>query len=68
MHYEQCYVKYRGLNRGYINYHFMSFSDLGLSFWFEFRYSKAVFCKMYLKGSSFEFVKFYRNCHVTRFP
>ena len=23
---------------------------------------------MKLKGSSFEFVKFYWNCHVTRFP
>ena len=37
MHYEQFYVKYKGLNREYINYHFMSFSDLELSFWFELR-------------------------------
>ena len=60
--------KYKGLNIGYINYHFISFSNLELSFWFESRYSKAVFCKMYVKGSSFEFVKFYWNSHVTRFP
>ena len=53
---------------GYINYLFTSFSDLELSFWLELRYSKGVFCKMSLKGPSFEFVKCYRNCHVTRFP
>ena len=43
MHYEQLHVKYKGLNREYINYRFMSFSDLELSFWFELRYLKAVF-------------------------
>ena len=68
MHYEQFYVKYKGLNREYINNDFMSFSDLELSFWFELRYSKTGFRKMYLKGSSFVFVKCYRNSHVTRFP
>ena len=57
MSYEQFYVKYKGLNRGYISYPFMSFSDLELSFWFEIRYFKAVFCKELFKGSSFEFVK-----------
>ena len=31
---------------------------------FKLRYFKAVFCKMYLKGSSFEFVKLYRSCQV----
>ena len=36
MHYEQFYVKYKGLNKRYINYRFMSFSDLELSFWFEY--------------------------------
>ena len=45
-HYEQFYVKYNGLKRGYINYSFMSFSDLELSFWFKLRYFKAVLCKM----------------------
>ena len=45
VHYEQFYVKFKGLNREYINYHFMSLSDLELSFWFELRYSKTVFCK-----------------------
>ena len=49
VHYEQFYVKYKWLNRGYINYHFMSFSDLELSFWFELRYLKAVFCKFFCK-------------------
>ena len=60
--------KYKGLDKAYINYHFIRFSDLELSFWFELRYFKAVFCKTKLRGSSFEFVKFYRNYHVTRFP
>ena len=46
VHYEQFYVKYKGLNRGYMNYRFMSFSDLELPFWFELRYLKAVYCKM----------------------
>ena len=46
----------------------MSISDLELSFGFELRYSKAVFCNIEFKGSSFEFVKFYRNYHVTMFP
>ena len=49
MHYEQYYVKYKGLNRRYINYGFISFLDLELSFRFELRYFKTVFCKMYLK-------------------
>ena len=40
VHYEQFYVKYKGSNRGYINYDFQSFSDLELSFWFELRYLK----------------------------
>ena len=36
MHYEQFYnVKFKWLKRGYINYCFMSFSDLELSFWFK---------------------------------
>ena len=41
-------------NTGYINNNFISFSVLRLSFWFELRYLKAVFCKMKLKGSPFE--------------
>ena len=53
--------KYKGLQKAYINYRFISFSDLELSFWFESRYFKAVFCKMYLKGFSFEFVDFPKN-------
>ena len=40
------YVKYKDLKRGYINLSFMTFSDLELSFWFELRYLKSVFCKM----------------------
>ena len=44
MHYEKFYVKYKGVKRGYINYRFMKFSDLELSFWFKLRYFKAVFC------------------------
>ena len=32
VYYEQFCVKYNGLKRGYINYRFMSFSDLELSF------------------------------------
>ena len=51
VHYEQFYVKYKGLNRGYINYPFMSFSDLELSFWFELRH----FLKLFFVRSSFFF-------------
>ena len=29
--------KYKGLDKGYINYRFISFSDLGRSFWFELK-------------------------------
>ena len=29
--------KYKGLDKGYINYCFISFSDLGRSFWFELK-------------------------------
>ena len=46
VHYEQFYVKYKGVKRGYINYRFMTFSDLELSSLFKLRYFKAVFCKM----------------------
>ena len=46
MHYEQFYVNYKGLNRGFIIYCFIRFSYLELSFWFELRCSKSVFCKM----------------------
>ena len=65
MQYGQFYVKHKGLNRGYINYRFKIFPDIELLFWFELRYFKAVFCKMQVKGSSFEFVKINQNCHVS---
>ena len=42
--------QYKGLNKGYINYSFIIFSDLELSFWFEVRYSRTAFCKMRLKA------------------
>ena len=31
------HIKYKGLNRGYINDSFSSFSELDLSFWFDMR-------------------------------
>ena len=41
MHYEQFYVQVQRVKYiGYMNYCFINFSDLELSFWFELRYSK----------------------------
>ena len=42
MHYKHYHVRYKGLNIGYINYSYIRFSDLELSFWFELGYLKAV--------------------------
>ena len=38
MDYKQHYTKYEGLNKGFINFNIISFSDLQLSFWFKLRY------------------------------
>ena len=47
MHYEKFMYKYKGLNIGYINYHFISFSNLELSFLMRW-----VFMHIALKGCS----------------
>ena len=58
VHYEQFYVKYKGLKRGYINYCFISFSDLEVSFWFKLRYFKAVFVRCRLKVPLLSFLNY----------
>ena len=70
-HFEQYHVNYKGvnkLNKGYINYTYITFSDLELSILSKLRYLTAVFCKMWLKGCPFGFLKCYLNCYVTWFP
>ena len=59
MRYDQYYVNYNGSKKGHkLNeYYHISFSVLELSILFKLRYLKAVFCKMYLKGSSIKFSK-----------
>ena len=59
MHYEQFNVKYKGLNRGYINYRVMSFSDLELSLLFELRFClKLFFVRCSLKGPLLSLLNF----------
>ena len=57
MHYKHYHVRYKGLNIGYINYSYIRFSDLELSFWFELGYLKAVKVRLWVSKHDHPWVR-----------